>query len=113
VGLRTRFVNQMVTPVNDVVSMRPGEWVTYTVSMVPHHRQRNWLARRKGTVYFTGIAQRSPTPPKSARTLQSPHQPTVQLFCDALTITYLWPAIAIARGITPETIAVSGYPRTS
>jgi hypothetical protein len=37
-------------------------------------------------------------------------EPTLQLICDALTVAYLWPALAKDRGLDPASLAAGGYP---
>lgn len=37
-------------------------------------------------------------------------EPMVQLFCDAVTLKILWPALAARKGLTPEQVAQAGYP---
>jgi hypothetical protein len=37
-------------------------------------------------------------------------EPALQMICDALTITYLWPAMALARGIDAEHLGDSPFP---
>lgn len=37
-------------------------------------------------------------------------EPTVVMFCDALTLRVLWPALAVKRGLDAERVAEAGYP---
>lgn len=37
-------------------------------------------------------------------------EPALQMICDALTTSYLWPAMAAGRSITPDHLANVGYP---
>ena len=46
----------------------------------------------------------------SQDTFQLHIEPTIQLFCDALTVSYLWPAMAANRGIDAEHLADAPYP---
>ena len=69
-----------------------------------------WMARRNGQIHFTGNTTFANAAQINADIFTIHLAPTLQLLCDALTETVLWPRMAMNRGIDADHLADTPYP---
>jgi hypothetical protein len=88
------------------VGRAQSSWERYTGTVwCPTTANATWFARRHGRSYFTGNSTTFANAQQvSIDTFRIHLEPTLQLVSDALTVAYLWPAMAKNRGIDPEAI---------
>jgi hypothetical protein len=108
-GFKDSIRHQVLTRRSETthIGRADTEWISYTGTVwCPTTANGTWFARRNGRSYFTGNSTTFTNAQQiSIDSFRVHLEPTLQLICDALTVAYLWPAMAKNRGIDPSHLA--------